>query len=65
MAQMVQMVGLAPTCLDDELGTFVTREQGNVHAAAFHISRVLVHDRIQLRMAHCGFERKEGKLSSS
>ena len=47
-----------PTCLDDELSTFVTREQGNVHAATLHVSRVLVHDGVQLGVAHC--EGEEG-----
>lgn len=50
--------GLAPTCLDDEFSTFVTREQGNIHTAALHVSRILVHDGVQLGMAHC--EREEG-----
>ena len=26
-----------PTCLDDELSTFITREQGDIHGTAFHI----------------------------
>lgn len=51
--------GPVPTCLDDELSTFVTREQGNIHAAALHVRRVLVHDGVQLGMAHC--EREEGR----
>lgn len=50
--------GPLPTCLDDEFSTFVTREQGDVHAAALHISRVLVHDGVQLGMAH--WAREEG-----
>lgn len=45
--------GLVPTCLDDELGAFITWEQGDVHTTALHISRVLVHDGVQLSMAHC------------
>lgn len=45
--------GLVPTCLDDELGTFITWEQGDVHTTALHVSRVLVHDGVQLGVAHC------------
>lgn len=29
--------GPGPTCLDDELSTFITREQGDVHGTAFHV----------------------------
>ena len=29
--------GLGPTCLDDELSTFITREQGDIHGTAFHV----------------------------
>lgn len=46
-----------PTCLDDELGTLVAGEQSNIDGAAFHVSTVLVHNGIQLCMAHCGTER--------
>lgn len=63
---------MPPTCLDDQLSTLVTGEQGDVHAAALHISRILVHDGVQLGMAHCGREKKglrlqlmEGLLSNS
>ncbi len=41
------------TCLDDELGTLVAREQSYIQGATFHISTVLVHDGIQLCVAHC------------
>lgn len=44
--------GLVPTCLDDELGAFVTWEQGDVDTTALHVRRVLVHDGVQLGMAH-------------
>lgn len=44
--------GLFPTCLDDELSTFITWEQGDIHATAFHVGRILVHNGIQLGMAH-------------
>lgn len=49
----------APTCLDDELSTFITREEGHVDGTAFHVGRVFVHDGIQLRVAHCGREREK------
>lgn len=55
---MTKWEGLAPTCLDDEFSTFVTREQGNIHTAALDVSRILVHDGVQLGMAHC--QREEG-----
>lgn len=55
------MEGPAPTCLDDELSTFVTWEQGHIHSTAFHVSRVFVHDGIQLGMTHCRYEREEKK----
>lgn len=45
-----------PTGLDDELGTLVAGEQSHVHGASFHISAVLVHDGIQLCVAHWGTE---------
>lgn len=55
---MTNGTGPAPTCLDDELSTFITGKQGNVHSTAFHVGRVFVHDGIQLGVAHCGFERE-------
>lgn len=43
-----------PTGLDDELGALVAGEQSHVHGAAFHVGAVLVHDGVQLCVAHCG-----------
>ena len=43
---------VTPTSLDDELGTLVAGEQSNIHGAAFHIGTVLVHDGIELCVAH-------------
>lgn len=52
--------GLAPTCLNDELRTFITWEQGHIHTAALHVGRILVHDGVQLGVAHCGKEKGRG-----
>lgn len=55
--------GPGPTCLDDELSTFITREQGDIHGTAFHVRRVFVHDGIQLGVAHWWVgKRKKEKL---
>lgn len=53
------------TRLDDELGTLITREQGDVDRTAFHIGRVFVHDGIQFGVAHCGFGREEERKKNS
>lgn len=55
-----EFVLVTPTCLDDEFGTFIAGEQSHIHGAAFHISTVLVHNGIQLCMAHCGTECWDG-----
>lgn len=43
-----------PTGLDDELGALVAGEQRHVHDAALHIGAVLVHDGVELSVAHWG-----------
>lgn len=48
------------TCLNDELRTFITWEQGHIHTAALHVGRILVHDGVQLGVAHCGKEKGRG-----
>ena len=53
------------TSLDDELGTLVAGEQSHVDGAALHISTVLVHNGVQLCMAHCGTEPSQYKTSPS
>ncbi|KAF3860554.1 hypothetical protein F7725_000809 [Dissostichus mawsoni] len=56
-----------PTSLDDQFGTLVAGEQSHIDGAALQISAVLVHDGVELCVAHCGTEGRwapsiEGKL---
>lgn len=53
-----------PTGLDDELGALVAGEQGHVHGAALHVGAVLVHDGVELGVAHWGTRRQAPPSSS-
>lgn len=41
------------TCLNNEFGALITGEERYIHGATLDICRVLIHNGVQLRMAHC------------